>query len=53
MCAAPSARVNGELRLLLFDIVNVQNRTTLRATAPFFGMRSGSVVHLSIFSIGP
>jgi hypothetical protein len=23
-------------RLLLFDIVNVQNRTTLRATAPIF-----------------
>jgi hypothetical protein len=29
-------RVNGTLRLLLFDIVNVQNWTALRATAPAF-----------------
>jgi hypothetical protein len=43
------ARVDGDLRLLLFDIVNVQNWTALRATAPrFFGMRSGSAVRLSI-----
>jgi hypothetical protein len=28
------ARVDGDLRLLLFDIVNVQNWTALRATAP-------------------
>ena len=44
------ARVNGETRLLLFDIVNVQkNWTALRATATLFGMRSGSAVHLSIY----
>jgi hypothetical protein len=31
-----TARVRGTLRLLLFDIVNVQNWTALRATAPAF-----------------
>src|SRR5262249_44179900 len=44
------ARVRGDERLLLFDIVNVQkNWTALSCNRPpLFGMRSGSAVHLSI-----
>jgi hypothetical protein len=54
MRAAHFARVNDDVRLLLFDIVNVQKQDDTSCNRPrFSGMRSGSVVRLSIFRIGP